>query len=171
MTDRRAARPVRSPSSRLDRVRAWLGIGAALALGAFVATGLGGVWLGTIALVVTILQRLNLVVFRRNSASRKDGRARYSRGVGAAESGSVSQRSEHAPLLFRVEELAALATSLGALLLLGHGLNMPIHPLLYVAVAVLFVIGLLFQLFPQLRPRPPGAPRRNIVRPPSEWLN
>lgn len=166
MIDRRASVSAGSP---LDRGRAWLGIGAALALGLCAAAGAGGRSLGVIAIVVSVLQRLNLSLFRSDSASRKAGHPRYS--PEPAGSGSASAPSEPAPLLFRLEEAASLATSLGALLLLTRGLDMPIHPLLYVAVGVIFVIGVLFQLLPQLRPRGGKAPKRVIARPPSQWLN
>lgn len=148
--------------ARLDRLRAWLGIAAALAAVAAKAAGKAGV---VIVGVVTLLQWLNLTLWRRDSATREGGRSRYVSHARAAIGSPTVRRAER---LFRVEELAWLGTAFWWIVLCSWALGVPVHPLLYAVMLLLAGIVLLLQLYPQLRGLRGPATQRTIPRRPSQ---
>lgn len=150
--------------ARLDQLRAWLGIAAALgAVAGKVAGKVGVVTVG----VVTVLQLLNLKLWRRDSASLEHGRDRFAL---PADGSSVPGVTRARPV-FLLEELALLGTALWWLVLGAWAAGIPVHPLLYAAMLLLVCLVVLQQLFPQLRVRRASAAKRTLVRPPSQYLH
>lgn len=150
---------------RWDRLRAGLGIAAALAAVAAKLAGKAGVV--TVG-AVTLLQLLNSRLWRSHSASLDGGRERHALQPGSPSGRTVVKRAE---LVFLLEELAGLGTALWWLVLVCWAVGIPVHPLMYAVMLLLVCVVLLQQLFPQLRGFRPRAARRVIVRPPPSSLH
>lgn len=150
--------------ARLDQVRAWLGVVAALAAVAAKLAGKAGVV--TVG-VVTLLQFLNLKLWRRDSVALEHGRDRFALPLGT----TTAPRVTRAKPVFLLEELAWLGTVLWWLVLGCWASGFPVHPLMYSAMLLLVGLVVLQQLFPQLRLRRAPAPQRPIVRPPPQSLH